>query len=458
MKRITISLHEQVAREIRSAAEAQVEMAGVLIVGTSETDDELRLLGRDFIPAPTEAYDQQTARRLVLASSAYMPALARAAELGAAALFVHTHPRDLAEMSVRDDEVDEALRDVFELRTANALYGSLVLNVRSDVLEFSGRIWRGNERLGPITVLREVGDRFRFTSSIDAPEPLPTSEVFDRQVRAFGDPIQQLLRRLHIGVVGNGGTGSSVGEQLIRLGVGQITTVDYDTLTATNVTRVYGSSVGESGEKKTEIMRRNAETIGLGTVVTVVDGKADTVEAMRALSSCDVIFGCTDDASGRLAIARLAYWCLIPVLDVGVMLDSRQGDLVGIFARLDVQVPGAACVQCVGQVNQERLAAEQLESDELKALQAEGYAPELDTRDPAVIAYTTMIAATAVSELLLRLTGAGVPGVSRVMIRAHDRQILNTHVAGDPDHWCAQQATWGTGVTRTKPFGRAWGK
>jgi molybdopterin/thiamine biosynthesis adenylyltransferase len=456
MTAVTISIHDAVSAQLRAAAASPVEVAGVLIVGRSETERELRLLGREFVPAPVGAYLEQTERFLALDSSAYMPALARAAELGASAVFVHTHPVNAAEMSPLDDGVDDDLRDVFQIRTGIDLYASLVLHADGDDLSFSGRAWRAAEAIGPITMIREIGERFRFTSSVDAPEPLPPPEAFNRQVLAFGGPIQQLLRRLHVGIVGGGGTGSPTGEQLVRLGVGTITTVDFDVLTEDNVTRVYGSSIDQAGDKKTEVLRANAERIGLDTVVHVVDAHADTLEAMHALRACDVIFGCTDDESGRLAIARLTYWCLIPVLDMAVVLDSLDGNLRGIFGRLDVQVPGSACVQCAEVIDQARLRAEQLEPDELEELKAEGYAPELDMSDPSVIAYTTMISSLAVSELILRLTGAGLPGASRLMVMAHDRRIVSTFMEPDGGHWCGQPPTWGTGVTRRRPFGQLW--
>src|SRR3989442_2474424 len=46
------------------------------------------------------------------------------------------------------------------------------------------------------------------------------SPFFERQVLAFGAESQALLQQLHVGVVGVGGTGSAVVEQLARLGVG----------------------------------------------------------------------------------------------------------------------------------------------------------------------------------------------------------------------------------------------
>src|SRR5438105_1196211 len=88
----------------------------------------------------------------------------------------------------------------------------------------------------------------------------------DRQGRAFGKETQALLSRLHVGVVGTGGTGSAVYEQLVRLGVGRVLAIDEQTLTDTNVTRVHGSGLGDVGMAKAAIAQRHAEQIGTGTV------------------------------------------------------------------------------------------------------------------------------------------------------------------------------------------------
>jgi hypothetical protein len=42
--------------------------------------------------------------------------------------------------------------------------------------------------------------------------------AFSRQILAFGEEFQRLLKKLHIGIAGLGGTGSAVCEQLVRLG------------------------------------------------------------------------------------------------------------------------------------------------------------------------------------------------------------------------------------------------
>ena len=55
MKRITLTAHDEISEALRSAASRPLETAGVLLVGVSETPDELRLLAREYHPVPLGA-------------------------------------------------------------------------------------------------------------------------------------------------------------------------------------------------------------------------------------------------------------------------------------------------------------------------------------------------------------------------------------------------------------------
>jgi ethanolamine utilization microcompartment shell protein EutS len=286
---------------------------------------------------------------------------------------------------------------------------------------------------------------------------VPPPSVFDRQVLAFGSAMQALLGRLNIGVVGCGGTGSAVAEQLIRMGVGTLTVVDFDTLSDKNVTRVHGSTKDEVGLLKTEVLRRHAEAIGLGTTIVPIDGSAAERDVADALRACDVVFGCTDDHSGQLVLARLAYWFLIPVLDVGAKIEADEGTLVDIVTRLNVQVPGAACAVCWGAIDLSRAHAEHLTRDERHDLEFEGYVADLDEPDPAVVTYTTLVASLAVHEMIGRLTGVLTHAGSRVMFLGAARQISSAVRNPAPGHWCGKPSTWGTGMT-PRFLDQAWPK
>lgn len=446
MTALTISITDIVASQLAEAANGRTETAGVLIVGESTTESERRLLGREFWPAGPEGYRHRGARRLDLRPSAYMPALARAAALGAAALFVHSHPLDQPRPSVLDDAVDEDLRSVFQIRTGSMLYGSLIVSPAQGGITFSGRLWEGERALGPVTLVRAVGVQWQFSSAVDAPLPLPPATSFDRAVRAFGGPIQTLLASINVGIVGAGGTGSAVAEQLMRLGVGRLTVVDDDVVTATNITRIYGSGHEDIGRPKVEVVEATARRIGLGTTVDAIVGRVSSRAIMDRLRGCDVVFACTDDHTGRLDAARLSTWCLIPVIDVGVRIDALGGELAGIWGRVTVQTPGSPCVVCWNVVDQARLHIEQLGEPERAALRAEGYVPELGEPDPAVVTYTTLVAGLAVNELILRITGAAPAGGQQIMLRAHEREIRTASRANNPAHWCSRPETLGAGV------------
>jgi molybdopterin/thiamine biosynthesis adenylyltransferase len=446
--RVTLTITDRVADQIRSVISHPQEAAGVLLVGLSDAPGELRLLARDFVPSPEASYTERTAKYLRLDSSAWMPALKRAALLGpgTAALFVHSHPQDPPVLSPADKEVDESLRLVFQTRLGTPTYGSLVVRLEGEFLAFSGSVWRDDESIGPIELVRFIGRRIVFQSAVDSPDPGPPPEIFDRQVQAFGPDFQRLVGRLHIGVVGAGGTGSAVGEQLVRLGVGAITVIDDQRIEASNVTRVYGTGLSDVGRLKTDAFADNARRIGVATVVRPIAGRITEIEAARALRSCDVVFGCTDDLAGRAILSRLAFWYLIPVFDMGFLIDGRDGVIRGLEGRVTTMLPGTACLQCLQVLDPAALSAEQLPPEERLVRIAEGYAPGLNHRDPAVIPYTTMVAAWAISELIERIVGFGDRGPSEARLRLHNRKVSTSSTPpSDPNHFCASPDQWGAG-------------
>ncbi len=304
---------------------------------------------------------------------------------------------------------------------------------------------------------RVVDHRWRLLLSADDTHPAARAS-FDRQIRAFGADGQQLLSRLRIGIVGAGGTGSAVAEQLIRLGVGELLVIDPDVINddGSNVTRVYGSTMADIGVPKVDIVARSAERIGFGTNLMAIQGTINDEQTARLLTGCDVIFGCTDDNRGRMTLARLAVWYLIPVIDMGVKLTSTAGTLTGIEGRVTIVGTDTGCLQCRGRINPQALQAEALEPGERDARVAEGYAVGLAERDPAVIAFTTAVAAQSVSEFLACAFNLDhEPPSTELIMRFHRRDIRRNTRGGQPNHWCTDTAN--IGAADTAPFlGTIW--
>jgi molybdopterin/thiamine biosynthesis adenylyltransferase len=277
---------------------------------------------------------------------------------------------------------------------------------------------------------------------------------YDRQVLALGETAQALLGSMTVGVVGVGGLGSHVVQQLAHLGVGQLVVVDDDTVDDTNLSRLVGGRASDAahGLRKTQVSSRLSRLLGGQTVVHRVDGSVLDEEEARRLMQCDVVFGCTDTQWSRLVLNALAFQYYIPVIDCGVELQAGAGAIGG---RVSWLAPGRRCLWCIGILDGERIRAEQLPSA-LAAEQARhGYIPDLTVPAPAVVSINGVVASVAVTEFLARITRfAGDDERADLLVyRLADGTIRRVRGAACPEcPVCGPAGTFGCGDLAPAPW------
>lgn len=423
---VTLVLPGAIEAEILDHLALPIESAGVLLARMMEVGGgNQRLLARSMHWVPKESYALRTRQRMSIHSDGYVPALAAAELDNAIAIWFHTHPGDCSPLpSEYDLEVDDKLRDLFQLRTGSGIYGALIASLGNGQLQMSGFLRPESGPVTPIDRMWCVGERWRMITAFQrSQEQIPA--MFDRNVRAFGPAIQHTLGSMRIAVVGTGGTGSAVAEQLVRLGVRHLDLIDADDLSLSNVTRVYGSTPRDVGRPKVEVVRDHLLSIAPNLDCLAVKGMITLKRIAKALETADLVFGCTDDNAGRLVLSRISTYLLTPVIDVGVLLSSDEsGTLTGINGRVTILSPGAACLICRDRIDTARAAAELLSPGERTRLADEGYAPALGETEPAVVAFTTVVAAAAVGEFLERLIGFGPDDrPSEILLRMHEREV-----------------------------------
>jgi len=282
----TLAFTEELFGQLTAALTQREETAAVLLARSARAGGRLTLLARAIVWVGDEAYLIREPTRLQIGSTGYVGALKRAATDGAAAIFFHTHPGGDAAPSALDMAVDEALAEPFRIRTNQPLYASFILGGSPERLTFTGTVMDAG-RTRPIKRVRVVGHRIRVLkrdAAVDA-------DVYDRQIRAFGRDGQASLSSLRAGIVGAGGTGSAVFEQLVRLGVGEVTIIDDDRLTESNLTRIHESGLAQTGEMKVAVAEQAARRIALGTRVEALPKRITDLAAAKALTHCDVVFG-----------------------------------------------------------------------------------------------------------------------------------------------------------------------
>jgi molybdopterin/thiamine biosynthesis adenylyltransferase len=149
-----------------------------------------------------------------------------------------------------------------------------------------------------------------------------------------------------ISVVGVGGTGSVIAQQLAHLGVENFVFVDHDLIEATNLNRLVGAEPGDIGSPKVRVAESQVKRIAPDAKVTSIQKSVLDSDAAHSLLGTDFIFCCTDTQASRAVVNQLAYQYLIPCIDMGVSITSGNGAIQRITGRVQLLSPGHACLTC----------------------------------------------------------------------------------------------------------------
>lgn len=412
---------------------------------------------REVLPVPEAEVLSASGRHVTWSTDSFVRALRRAKLEGLHVALVHAHPGGPAAFSDVDDANEPDLLELAQHRNGpEAVLPSLILTGDGTL---TGRVWWSRASATPMRLVRQVGARWRvwYPGRGDG-RPSPQ---WDRQALAFGPAFTDDLRRLRIGVVGCGGTGSAVAMLLARLGVGQLVLFDEDVVEATNLNRLHGATQADADalRPKVEVVAREVSRLGLGVRVVPVRAWVGDSAARDALKACDVVFGCTDDHDGRMLLNRFAYCYLTPVIDVGLAIEVSRGTpptVLALDGRVTVLEPGSPCLVCRRVVSGERARAEALRRmnpTEYERQKREAYVAGEGNPAPAVVTFTTEVAAMGVEELMQRLQGfRGADGSCANRVRKfgqmEDRRV--GAAANQTCPVCGAHDLWGRG--NIEPF------
>ena len=120
------------------------------------------------------------------------------------------------------------------------------------------------------------------------------SERFLRNEMLLGPAALEKLARSHVCVVGLGGVGSWAAECLARSGVGELTLIDQDEYSESNINRQLGALASTVGQPKAEVMARRVRDVNPDCAAHPVTGKYERGEADRFFADYDLIVDCID--------------------------------------------------------------------------------------------------------------------------------------------------------------------
>ncbi|MBK2125594.1 tRNA threonylcarbamoyladenosine dehydratase [Fangia hongkongensis] len=161
------------------------------------------------------------------------------------------------------------------------------------------------------------------------------SGLFERTAILVNDHGIEALKKAHVLLAGVGGVGSFAAEALARSGIGNITLIDHDVVSSSNLNRQLVALNSNIGVKKAEIMRDRIKDINPNCNVTIIDDFIRPDDMDNILNQpYDFVIDAIDSLSCKVAFVRGAHergYRVISSMGAGGKLDPTQIKVADIY-------------------------------------------------------------------------------------------------------------------------------
>lgn len=256
-------------------------------------------------------------------------------------------------------------------------------------------------------------------------------ERFSRQIALFGIEGQRKISESRAVLVGLGGLGSHLAQQLTFLGVRDFALIDHDIITASSRNRVIGARPTDVPERtpKVDVARRLILEIDPDAEVAAYLVKV--AEARDAFADRTIVFGGVDNDLVRLELTEVAARHKLPYFDLASdtgVDDDGQPTYGGRIVFAD----GTRCLHCLDLLDPEDMRRAGLPEDarrahdEIYGIKKSG----LGGTGPAVVSVNGVVTSLAVNEFMVWVTGVREPS-AQLVYYGEKRAIRRSTDKGD---------------------------
>jgi hypothetical protein len=234
---------------------------------------------------------------------------------------------------------------------------------------------------------------------------------FARQIPLLGAEGQIRLRSSRVAVVGIGGLGTHVVQQLALLGVGKLTLIDSEELADTNRNRYVSARHDDPipGTRKVDIGERLALSFDPTVQVEKVFDTVISDDAFALIKSANCVFGCVDREGTRLILNELCAAYDLRYLDLASEVIPGNPSEYG--GRVCVAWNRPGCLVCYDEIDL-REAQEDLAGpigEEQRRVIYGVDASALGRTGPSVVSINGVVASLAITEFMVGVTGVRMP-------------------------------------------------
>jgi len=331
---------------------------------------------------------------------------------------VHTHPfsQRKAFFSGTDNADEKAFTKYLKEEFPDISYGSIVFSRE----QYSARLWSLDDHGYPVScpallMTPTPSDEISRSQAFGEEKGNGGCSLeredsqFNRSVLALGlDAMRKITASRSLTIVGVGGLGSIVAENLIHSGFKNLHLIDHDTLSVSNMNRIVGATMQDAKTKrlKVDCLKEHLEGINPEAEISVhaIDVHNPSLEILFATS--DWVFVCTDNQSSRLHVQNLCQKYSTPFISSGVNISVRERKVTDISGEVITVRPGDnLCLTCLGRLDPSTIASEaHFDPQVREQLVTRGYVEGADIKEPAVKTLNSMLANISVDVLINQFT------------------------------------------------------
>lgn len=182
------------------------------------------------------------------------------------------------------------------------------------------------------------------------------TDRYDRQ-SFLGTFSQDTLSRITIGVVGLGGGGSHIIQQLAHIGIQNYILYDPDYVSKSNLNRLVGATVEDAKVKRLKFDVACRMIKGLQHKANIMGGPTIWQENPDTIMEADIVVGCVDGLAVRRELEAECRRYLLPYLDIGMDIHTN-GENPVMSGQIQLSMPGAICMNCSDYLSEDGLAEE----------------------------------------------------------------------------------------------------
>jgi molybdopterin-synthase adenylyltransferase len=182
-----------------------------------------------------------------------------------------------------------------------------------------------------------------------------TRERFSRQ-SFLGLNSEEMIALCTVGVVGLGGGGSHIVQQLAHVGFQRYVIYDGDIVEESNLNRLVGAKSVDVLAATSKLHVAKMMIYGLQPQARVTALPCRWQDDPYPLRGCQIVFGCVDSYLGRHELEVACRRYLMHYVDVGMDVHGKERSVIG--GQVILSSPGNPCMRCMGLLTDDKLGEE----------------------------------------------------------------------------------------------------